>query len=189
MSVPGNVIMATNAYTGDLWPGLRQTVIPVTSFQVATHPLPQDIRDTILPGGQGVADTRRLLLYFRLDHEGRLVMGGRSPVDDNPTFQDAAPLKAAMARIYPQAAGQKLEFVWSGKVAVTKDSMPHMHILAPGLYTALGCNGRGVAACTAHRQTDGGPGVRAPRPATCRSPSPRPTPSRCTACARSASLR
>lgn len=143
-----NVVMATNAYTGDLWPGLRQTVIPVTSFQIATHPLPQAIRDTILPDGQGVADTRRLLLYFRLDHEGRLVMGGRSPVDDNPTFQDAAPLKAAMARIYPQAAGQKLEFVWSGKVAVTKDSMPHMHILAPGLYTALGCNGRGVAACT-----------------------------------------
>ena len=75
-------------------------------------------------------------------------MGGRSPVDDNPTFNDAAPLQAAIARIFPQAAGAPLEFVWSGKVAITKDSMPHMHILAPGLFTALGCNGRGVAACT-----------------------------------------
>ena len=101
-----------------------------------------------LPGGQGVADTRRLLLYFRLDHEGRLVMGGRSPVDDNPTMGDAAPLKAALARIFPQAAGAPVEFVWSGKVAITKDTMPHIHILAPGLLTALGCNGRGVAACT-----------------------------------------
>jgi glycine/D-amino acid oxidase-like deaminating enzyme len=142
------VVLATNAYTGNLWPGLRQTVIPVTSFQIATRPLSPALRRTILPGGQGVADTRRLLLYFRLDHEGRLVMGGRSPVDDNPTMDDAAPLKAALARIFPQAAGAPVEFVWSGKVAITKDTMPHIHMLAPGLFTALGCNGRGVAACT-----------------------------------------
>lgn len=143
-----DVIMATNAYTGDLWRGLRRTVVPATSFQVATQPLPKAVQDSILPGGQGVADTRRLLVYFRLDHEGRLVMGGRSPVDDNPTFDDAGALKAAIARIFPQAAGLPLEFVWSGRVAVTKDTTPHMHILAPGLYAALGCNGRGVAACT-----------------------------------------
>ena len=75
-------------------------------------------------------------------------MGGRSPVDDNPTMDDAAPLKAALSRIFPQAAGAPVEFVWSGKVAITKDTMPHIHLLAPGLFTALGCNGRGVAACT-----------------------------------------
>ena len=142
------VILATNAYTDTLWPGLRQTVIPVASFQAATRPLAASIRDTILPGGQGVADTRRLLLYFRLDHEGRLVMGGRSPVDDAPRFEDARTLEAAIARIFPQAAGTPLEFVWSGKVAITKDTMPHLHMLAPDVYAALGCNGRGVAACT-----------------------------------------
>jgi glycine/D-amino acid oxidase-like deaminating enzyme len=142
------VVLATNAYTDDLWPGLRRTVIPVTSFQIATCPLPAGIRGTILPGGQGVADTRRLLLYFRLDHEGRLLMGGRSPVDDNPTMEDAASLRSAIARIFPQAAGEEAEFVWSGRVAITKDGLPHVHILAPGLYAALGFNGRGVAACT-----------------------------------------
>lgn len=142
------VVLATNAYTDRLWPGLRQTVIPVASFQAATRPLPASIRETILPGGQGVADTRRLLLYFRLDHEGRLVMGGRSPVDDAPRFENARTLEAAIARIFPQAAGTPLEYVWSGKVAITRDTMPHMHVLAPDLYAALGCNGRGVAACT-----------------------------------------
>ena len=144
----GRVIVATNAYTDDLWPGLRRTVIPVASFQVATKPLPSSVRDTILPGGQGVADTRRLLVYFRLDQEGRLVMGGRSPVDETPQFTDARTLEAAIKRIFPQAADTPLEFVWSGKVAITKDKSPHMHVLAPNLYTALGCNGRGVAACT-----------------------------------------
>jgi glycine/D-amino acid oxidase-like deaminating enzyme len=143
-----SVVIATNAYTDDLWRGLRQTVIPVTSFQIATHPLAPALCETIIPGGQGATDTRRLLLYFRLDHEGRLVMGGRSPVDDNPTVKHSGALQAAIARIFPQAAGQPIAFAWSGRVAITKDKYPHLHILAPGLFAALGCNGRGVAACT-----------------------------------------
>jgi glycine/D-amino acid oxidase-like deaminating enzyme len=142
------VILATNAHTDRLWPGLRQTVVPVTSFQMATGPLPEDLRKTILPGGQGVADTRRLLLYFRLDHYGRLLMGGRSPVDDNPTAAHAAPLRSAIARIFPQLGDVATDYVWSGKVAITKDTMPHLHMLAPGLIAALGFNGRGVAAAT-----------------------------------------
>ncbi|MEZ5784407.1 MAG: FAD-binding oxidoreductase [Rhizobiaceae bacterium] len=144
----GKVVLATNAHTDDLWPGLRQTVVPVTSFQVATYPLSRKIRETVIPGGQGVTDTRRLLHYFRLDHEGRLVMGGRSPVDDNPTMPDAAALVGAIARTFPQAAGMPIQFLWSGKVALTKDSLPHIHMLDDGLFAALGCNGRGVAACT-----------------------------------------
>ncbi len=142
------VVLATNAYTDDLWPGLRQTVVPVTSFQIATYPLPPKVRDSIIPGGQGVTDTRRLLHYFRLDHEGRLVMGGRSPVDDNPTMVDTATLVRTIGKTFPQAADAPIQFLWSGKVALTKDSLPHIHLLDEGLYAALGCNGRGVAACT-----------------------------------------
>jgi len=64
-------------------------------------------------------------------------------------MKDAAPLKAALARTFPRASDAPIDFVWSGKVAITKDTMPHIHVLAPGLFTALGCNGRGVATCTA----------------------------------------
>lgn len=142
------VIMATNAYTGPLWGHLERTIIPVSSFQIATHPLDAATRQRILPGGQGVADTRRLLLYFRLDHQGRFVMGGRSPVDDNPAKSDAAPLQAAIRRIFPGLDASEIDHVWSGKVAITRDSLPHLHILAPDLIAALGCNGRGVAMCT-----------------------------------------
>lgn len=142
------VVMATNAYTGSLWPQLERTVIPVSSFQIATRPLDAETRRRILPGGQGVADTRRLLLYFRLDHQGRFVMGGRSPVDDNPAKSDAAPLQAAIRRIFPGLDADSIDYVWSGKVAITKDTLPHLHVLAPGLVAALGCNGRGVAMCT-----------------------------------------
>ena len=146
------VILATNAYTGafggQLQPDLRRTIIPVTSFQMATPPLSGDTARRILPGGEGVTDSRRLLLYFRRDHTGRLLMGGRSPVDDLPTKGDAVPLQAAIARIFPQLGRPAVDFVWTGKVAITKDKMPHIHMPEPGLIAFAGCNGRGVAMCT-----------------------------------------
>ncbi|MGE0150547.1 MAG: NAD(P)/FAD-dependent oxidoreductase, partial [Parvibaculaceae bacterium] len=142
------VVLATNAHTGRLWDRLDRTVIPVSSFQIATEPLAEAARRGILPGGQGVADTRRLLLYFRLDPQGRLVMGGRSPVDDNPAKSDARPLEAAIRRLFPGLGPVGIDYVWSGKVAVTRDTLPHLHMPEPGLVVALGCNGRGVAMCT-----------------------------------------
>lgn len=146
------VVLATNAYTGTfagrLQPDLRRTIIPVTSFQMATPPLTSDAARRILPGGEGVTDSRRLLLYFRRDHTGRLVMGGRSPVDDLPAKTDAAPLQAAIARIFPQLGRPSVDYVWTGKVAITKDKMPHIHMPEPSLIAFAGCNGRGVAMCT-----------------------------------------
>ena len=73
----GQVLLATNGYTDGLWPQLRQTVIAANSFQVATEPLPEALRSTVLPQGQVASDTRKLLLYYRANHDGRLIMGGR----------------------------------------------------------------------------------------------------------------
>ena len=43
------VVMCTNAYADDLWPGLRRTVIAPNSYQIATEPLSDNIRKSILP--------------------------------------------------------------------------------------------------------------------------------------------
>lgn len=149
------VVLATNAHTDQLWPGLSRTIVPVTSFQIATKPLRSDLSETILPGNQGVTDTRRLLVYYRRDHTGRFVIGGRSPVDDEPQFSDAGSIQRLANRLFPQLDMRELDFVWSGRVAVTKDRFPHLHILAPNLYTAIGCNGRGVAVGTVMGQVLG----------------------------------
>jgi len=142
------VILATNAYTDDLWPGLRRGIIPVHTFQVATEPLDESIRRTILPYGHVSSDSRRVLLYFRLDAQGRFVMGGvgsvREPVD-RKVFEH---LLAATRHIFPQMTAP-FQYHWYGRVAITRDFLPHLHELAPGLYTALGYNGRGVAMATA----------------------------------------
>ena len=142
------VIIATNAYTDALWPGLRQSVIPLHSVQVATEPLAEPLRRQILPGGQSVATMGRIVTYFRLDRDGRLVIGTRGPSRDHLRERDTRSLKAAARSLFPQLRSVAFEFEWTGRVAMTADHLPHLHELAQGVYAGLGYNGRGIAMAT-----------------------------------------
>jgi glycine/D-amino acid oxidase-like deaminating enzyme len=147
--VARTVILATDAYTDGAFDALRRTVVTVPSIQVATAPLPPTLRADILPGGQSVSDTKRLLCYFRLDAAGRLVLGTRGSYGDVPVPTTTAAHERALREIYPELAALPLEYRWGGFVALTRDGLPHLHELAPGLLAGLGYNGRGVAMATA----------------------------------------
>jgi glycine/D-amino acid oxidase-like deaminating enzyme len=138
------VVLCTNGYTGPLWPGLAKTVIAANSFQVATVPLSDNLRRSILPEGQVSSDTRKLLLYFRLDHTGRLLMGGRGPFREPRSRSDWAHLERIVGKLFPQLNGIAFDHRWCGRVAITRDYLPHLHEPAPGLLIDLGCQGRGV---------------------------------------------
>jgi glycine/D-amino acid oxidase-like deaminating enzyme len=142
------VILATNAYTGNLNDELRRTLVTVPSLQVATAPIPTQLRSTILPDGQAASDTWQLLRYFRLDAGGRLVLGARGVFAAAPTLRDVQYHYRAVHEIYPQLAGIPFEYHWGGLVAMTRDHLPHLHELAPGLLAGVGYNGRGVAMAT-----------------------------------------
>ncbi|MBK9605611.1 MAG: FAD-binding oxidoreductase [Betaproteobacteria bacterium] len=144
----GEVLIGTNGYTDGLWPGLARTVVPIITLQVATGPLPDALGKDILPEGHAASDTRRLLWYFRRDAHGRLIMGGRAPFRDELVAGDARYARNAVDRLYPQLRDTPFEFHWSGRVAMTKDHLPHLHRLADGLWVALGYNGRGVGLAT-----------------------------------------
>ena len=139
------LLFATNGYTGGLWPSLRRSVVPVFSQQIATAPLPPQLRERILPQGHVVSDTRRLMRYFRLDDEGRLLMGGRGPFRDRVGPGDTDALNREACRLFPDVAGIPLETTWAGRVAMTADHLPHLHALGNDAYAAMGYNGRGVA--------------------------------------------
>ncbi len=142
------VLLATNGYTDALWPRLRQTVIAANSFQVATKRLPDAVRRTVLPEGHVASDTRKLLLYYRCDHHGRLIMGGRGPFREPAGPRDYRHLEMVIGLLFPQLKGTRCEFYWAGRVALTRDHVPHVHQPAPGLTVFLGYNGRGVAMAT-----------------------------------------
>jgi glycine/D-amino acid oxidase-like deaminating enzyme len=69
-----NVVLGTNAYTDTLWPGLKKTFTVINYFQVATVPLGEKGK-TILPEGQGLWDTGRIMFSLRRDAFGRLIVG------------------------------------------------------------------------------------------------------------------
>ncbi len=143
------VLLATNGYTDALWPKLRETLIAANSFQIATTPLPEELGRSVLPRGHVASDTRRLLRYFRRDATGRFLMGGRGPFAEPEGPSDFTHLVRAVEDLYPALHGVEYEFHWSGRVALTRDYLPHLHEPAPGLLAFVGCNGRGVGLGTA----------------------------------------
>ena len=143
------VLLCTNGYTDGLVPGLARSVVPIRSVQVATAPLSDNIRRSILPGGHSASDSRQLLLYFRLDPEGRFVMGGRGDYSERGTQAQMERLRAASIDMYPQLEQADWAHAWGGFVAMTADHYPHLNRIGPGVVAAVGYNGRGVAMATA----------------------------------------
>ncbi|BBK42581.1 FAD-dependent oxidoreductase [Allostella vacuolata] len=147
--VAGRILLATNALADGLWPPLSRGLLPVWSFQVATSPLsPHDLA-RVLPGRPAVSDTREVLRYFRLDRDGRLVIGGKGRLGGPRGMGSFGLQRRMLRRLYPGLADQPIEHGWGGQVAITLDRLPRVHELAPGVLASIGCNGKGVALCSA----------------------------------------
>ena len=144
----GDVVIATNGYTGGLTPALRRRVVPVASHIIATEKLPQDLARSLIPKGRTLSDTRRVLCYYRLSPDGtRMVFGGRARFTQVDATVSAPILHRYMTDRFPQLRGVKVTHAWTGNVAFTLDALPHMG-QRDDLHYCLGCNGSGVAMMT-----------------------------------------
>ena len=144
----GDVIIATNGYTGDITPQLKRRVVPVGSYIIATEELPPDLAATLSPKNRSIADTRRVLTYYRMSPDKkRLIFGGRAKFGHTDPVETAPILYQFMTDRYPQLKGVKITHAWTGNVAFTLDEMPHMGKFG-NLHYALGCNGSGIAMMT-----------------------------------------
>ncbi len=143
------VLLCTNGYTDGLVPPMAQTVVPVRSIQVATAPLSSNARASILPGRQAASDSRRLLLYYRLDAQGRFIMGGRGTYGDRGTRRRFDSLRHITRKMFPQIDDVEWQHAWGGFVAMTADHYPHLNLVDDNILAGLGYNGRGIAIGTA----------------------------------------
>ena len=142
-------LLCTNGYTDGLLPPLAHTLVPVRSVQVATEPLSDNLQKSILPQGQAPSDTQRLLLYFRKDAAGRLIMGGRGDYSPRGTQTAQEDLRQTTLKMFPQLGDVKWSYAWGGYIAITADHTPHLNLIGDGIMAGLGYNGRGVAMATA----------------------------------------
>ena len=140
----GKVILSTNAYSDSLVPGVKEEIMPLGAFGIATaDPLPEDWRRRILPGSGAMWDTHKIPLWFRYDPEGRLHVGsiGFLPVHAKSDRWVSRALKYA----YPFAPRFQWGYRWSGFIGQTIDQLPHLVEPRPGIFATIGCNGRGIA--------------------------------------------
>lgn len=144
-----HLVLATNGYTDGLWPGLNKQIVPVASIQAATQPLPKHILDTLLPQGHHFSDSRRMMIYCRIDETNRFQIGGRGSLL-MPTKQQMGTnhLQVEARKIFPELSGVEWEFQWGGLIAATKNHVPHLIKLDDNAYAGLGYHGRGIAMST-----------------------------------------
>lgn len=140
------VVIATNGYTGGLTPDLKRRLIPVASHIIATEPLDPALAASLIPKGRTLADSRRVLCYYRMSPDGtRVIFGGRARFTQVTPEVSAPLLHAMMLLRWPQLKGVRVTHAWTGNVAFAFDYLPHMGQTQQGLHYALGCNGSGVA--------------------------------------------
>jgi len=144
-----HVVLATNGYTDDLWPGLRRTIVPVFGAIAATAPLPDCIAREVMPSRAVLYESGAVTVYYRVDGAQRLLIGGRGPMREIASVSAIPHLLDYARQLWPTLAGVEWTHAWGGRLAMTTDHYPHIHEPAAGVWACLGYNGRGVAMATA----------------------------------------
>ncbi|HEV7614391.1 MAG TPA: FAD-binding oxidoreductase [Steroidobacteraceae bacterium] len=145
----GQVVLATNGYTDDLWPNLRRTIVPLFGAIAATAALPAAIARQVMPSRAALYESGPITVYYRVDADQRLLIGGRGPLRE-VSAPSAIPHLLAYARtLWPVLSETQWTHAWGGRLAMTRDQYPHIHEPAKGAAVCLGYNGRGIAMGTA----------------------------------------
>lgn len=139
------IIVATNVYTKAPWPELRQEIMSLPYFNFATRPLGDALSRTILPGGEGAWDTKKILTSFRMDQAGRLIFGSVGALANGGRAIHEAWARRSIANLFPQLGKVEIEEGWFGHIGMTANSLPRLHMLEENVISISGYNGRGIA--------------------------------------------
>jgi len=141
-------VVATDSYSGELWPGLARSMVPIGVYAAATEPLGENLRKAFLPQRTSTFETAPVPTYARMLASGRFVVGtlGYPPLWKEGPF-DRWP-RRQLGRLFPAAAGARFEFRWGGTIGMSDNHLPRLHEPAPGLTICCGFSGRGVTSAT-----------------------------------------
>lgn len=139
-------IIATNSYSDltDATVQIQRTLIPFRSAIIATEQLPRNLAGKLMPTGRTYTETKRMMRWFRMV-DNRVIFGGRGAFGKQDSQAAFDALRKAMVGIFPDLADVPLAYKWSGLVAMTLDSVPHIGRLDDRTLFSIGYNGAGVA--------------------------------------------
>ncbi len=148
------LVLAMNAWAA--WrPELRGHLFVTSSDIGATSTVPE-LLGPGLGSGIGLADSRRMILYWRSTPDGRVVFGkgggfmsSHNEVDDR--FTGASPLVSdnlrQLHRLYPDLANLGFEYSWNGPIDYSVTGLPYFGPLddrAPEVLVGVGYSGNGI---------------------------------------------
>ncbi len=142
-----NLVLAGNAYIGNLQKKLRRMIFPASSCIIATEPLNDKMVNETLPSDMAVCDLNTILDYYRLSSDRRMLFGGRynysgAEPDDTGIRKH---IRRRMLKVFPSLENLKIDYAWSGNVAVTMNRIPQLGKLDQNIFYAQGYSGHGVA--------------------------------------------
>ena len=138
------VVVAGNAYLGNLIPQLAAKSMPCGTQVVATERLDPDIAYSLLPQDYCVEDCSYLLDYYRLSGDRRLIFGGGVVYGARDPANVESMVRPNLVRTFPQLKNVKIEYAWTGNFLLTVSRLPQMGRIGNNIYYSQGCSGHGV---------------------------------------------
>jgi gamma-glutamylputrescine oxidase len=138
------VIVAGNAYLGNLVPELAAKSMPCGTQVITTAPLADDLAQQLLPQDYCVEDCNYLLDYYRLSADKRLIFGGGVVYGARDPANIEAIIRPKMLKAFPQLKDVKIDYAWTGNFLLTLSRLPQVGRLGDNIYYSQGCSGHGV---------------------------------------------
>ncbi|ALL69638.1 Opine oxidase subunit B (plasmid) [Paraburkholderia caribensis MBA4] len=140
------VIVATNAYSNltQATSSYQRELVPFRSAMIATERLSAELDAKLMVNGRSYTETRRMMKWFR-KVDGRMLFGGRDAFGKEGQATGFDALQRAMVALFPDLAGVRVEYGWSGYVGMTFNALPHVGRSDDVTTFCLGYNGAGVA--------------------------------------------
>jgi len=138
------VVLCGNAYLGDVEPRISSKVMPIANHVLATEPLGEQRARALIRDDCCVCATKFVVDYYRFSADHRMLFGG----GETYSFEEPANIKAFvrgyMLKVFPQLADARIDYAWSGQLAVTMDRLPHFGRLGSTGFFVQGFSGSGV---------------------------------------------
>jgi glycine/D-amino acid oxidase-like deaminating enzyme len=149
-------IVGLGAWAASL-PAFRRSIVPRGTYIVVTQPAPERLVDIGWTGGEGLADWRTALRYFRTTPDGRIAFGAAAATAGTGVglgprlrYDERSIVKLVddFRRFFPSWRDVAIEAAWGGPMDVTGRHLPSFATLPAGtVHYGLGYTGGGVGPC------------------------------------------
>ena len=138
------VLLAANAWVGEIVPQFRKRVFPAESYIIATEPLPEDLAKRLIPNPRVVYDTKNMVAFYMLSRENRMVWGGEGTATGLRPKWNIEMLRRGMLRVFPELEDAAIEYYWGGTMGLTLDRNVHAGQV-DGMWFSMCYVGHGVS--------------------------------------------